>query len=74
MAGSDPPQKREAVHMEAMKTCRRCKKRQPISEYYDNPTGSDGTVNHCKTCIRTYARLRAAAKQLIKKATIWTKN
>lgn len=39
-----------------MKTCARCKKQLPTSEFYKNSQKKDGLMTHCKNCDRLYRR------------------
>ena len=43
-----------------MKICSKCRKSQPLSEFYVSRTSraKDGMVNRCKTCNRSYSRER----------------
>lgn len=39
-----------------MKNCKQCDKAKPLSEYYKHKDMSDGHLNICKECKRSYAR------------------
>jgi hypothetical protein len=47
MASADS---RDLWDQEFWKTCRRCRKAKPVSEFHRNVSRSDGRASHCKAC------------------------
>ncbi len=61
------------------KMCNRCKQLLPISDFYRQPSSSDGYFNQCKSCIKTIGQEERKGfseekkKQLSKNTNEWRK-
>lgn len=44
------------MHIDKLKTCLKCLKEQPLSEYHKNKQGRDGRQPRCRTCLHQAQR------------------
>lgn len=50
-----------------LKTCTRCRRRKPISEFNRRSRSPDGRQCHCRECAKMLRRQREAAKEAARK-------
>ena len=51
-------QRGQLIWCNAMKTCFKCGKDKPLTEYYKKPCNTDGLFGTCKDCLRVYTNER----------------
>lgn len=53
-----------------MRTCSKCQKPQPLTEYYLDPKGKDGRSARCRSCKRAKNKFKATLRKLEKRPDI----